>query len=156
MKNKHLALKVPGLRYNGHCEFKKKSKFYWLPAMTNLDLDQQKQWPYKFSLTEIQAAAGYLLLRRLDKLNQVRVSRAKKFIKTLKKFPELSFNSDYEKNRHVYHLLSAMIISKDFNSLTDIFLCGHACRYKGVFFSFCNLSQKPLIYNHSRSDLVIF
>tara|TARA_A100001011_G_scaffold394348_1_gene486520 strand:- start:224 stop:1402 length:1179 start_codon:yes stop_codon:yes gene_type:complete len=115
VKNKHLALKVPGLRYNGHCEFKKKSKFYWLPAMTNLDLDQQKQWPYKFSLTEIQAAAGYLLLRRLDKLNQVRVSRAKKFIKTLKKFPELSFNSDYEKNRHVYHLLSAMIISKDFN-----------------------------------------
>ncbi len=115
VKNNRLASKVSGLRYNGHCKFKKKSKFYWLPAMTNLDVDKKNQWPYKFTLTEVQAAAGYILLKRLDKLNKERILRAKTFIKELKKFPELSFNSDNNKRRHVYHLLSAMVCSKDFN-----------------------------------------
>ena len=114
VKNDFLASKVPGLRHNGHCSFKNKSKLYWKPAMTNLDIDIKNQWPYKFTLTEVQAAAGYLLLKRLNKLNNIRINRARIFFKGLREFPELVFNQDYKKKRHVYHLLSAMLVSKKF------------------------------------------
>ena len=87
-----LASKVPGLRHNGHCDFKFKRKNYWLPAMGNLDLDMKSQWPYKFTLSEIQCGAGIIMMQKLDKLNELRIKRAKKFIKSFNKFKELSFN----------------------------------------------------------------
>ena len=102
-----LASKVPGLRHNGHCDFKFKRKNYWLPAMGNLDLDMKSQWPYKFTLSEIQCGAGIIMMQKLDKLNELRIKRAKKFIKSFKKFKELSFNESFVSKRHVYHLLSA-------------------------------------------------
>ena len=107
VKDKSLASKVSGLRYNGHCDFKFKRKNYWLPAMGNLDLDIKNAWPYKFTLNEVQCGAGIVMMKKLDKLNQLRVNRAKKFIKSFKDFFELSFNRQFEKRRHVYHLLSA-------------------------------------------------
>ncbi len=107
VKNNKLAQKVKGLRHNGHTNFKNKRKHYWLPAMGNLDLDLKNKWPYKFTISEIQCAAGILMINKLDKLNKLRITRAKKIIKSLSSFEELNFNSSFEKKRHVYHLLSA-------------------------------------------------
>jgi len=107
VKNKILASKVPGLRHNGHCNFKFNRKSYWLPAMGNLDLDIDNVWPYKFTLSEIQCGAGIMMMRKLDKFNNIRIARAKKFIKTFSNFNELSFNKSFKNKRHVYHLLSA-------------------------------------------------
>ena len=72
VKNSVLSDKVPGLRHNGHSNYKFKRKFYWKPAMGNLDIDLKNVWPHKFTLSEIQCAAGYLLLKRVDKLNKIR------------------------------------------------------------------------------------
>tara|TARA_B110000977_G_scaffold150522_1_gene190866 strand:- start:8616 stop:9785 length:1170 start_codon:yes stop_codon:yes gene_type:complete len=108
VKDNFLAKKVSGLRHNGHCNYPKTRKFYWKPAMGNLDLDISKQWPYKFTLSEIQCAAGHLLLKRVDKLNKNRILRAKKFIEIFEG-KIFSFNSDFTKKRHVYHLLSAFV-----------------------------------------------
>ena len=47
------------------------------------------------------------MINKLDKLNKLRITRAKKIIKSLSSFEELNFNSSFEKKRHVYHLLSA-------------------------------------------------
>ena len=58
--------------------------------MGNLDLDLRNKWPYKFTLSEIQCGAG-IMLRKLDRLNRIRINRAKNFINNLKKFPEISF-----------------------------------------------------------------
>jgi len=107
VKDKKLSLKVPGLRHNGHCDFKFKRKNYWLPAMGNLDLDLKGVWPYKYTLSEVQCGAGVVMLRRLNSLNSKRIKRAKIFIKELSNFKELEFVNPKEKNRHVYHLLSA-------------------------------------------------
>ena len=123
VKNSTLSKKVLGLRHNGHANFKKKRKHYWIPAMGNLDIDQPGFLPFKFTLTEVQCAAGYLLIRRLDKLNKIRIKRAKKFILAMDKFKELNFNKSFGNNRHVYHLLSAFFKpSKYFNrnNLIDI------------------------------------
>ena len=112
VKNKKEAMYVPGLRHNGHCPYKNQKKFYWKPAMGNVDLDISGQWPYKFTMTEIQAAAGFMLLKRLDRLNKKRILRAKKFIKSLKKYEFLKFHEQLKSKRHVYHLLVAMVIDK--------------------------------------------
>tara|TARA_B100001057_G_C22821928_1_gene939763 strand:- start:739 stop:1902 length:1164 start_codon:yes stop_codon:yes gene_type:complete len=108
VKDGYLASKLPGLRHNGHCNYSSKRKFYWKPAMGNLDLDLKNVWPYKFTLSEIQCAAGYLLLKRVNKLNKIRIERAKNFINNVDN-NFFSFNSSFKNNRHVYHLLSAMI-----------------------------------------------
>lgn len=76
--------------------------------MLNLDLDIEKVWPHKFTLSEIQCAAGYLLLKRVNKLNNLRIRRAKFFIKNVDN-SVFNFNSNFKNHRHVYHLLSAMV-----------------------------------------------
>lgn len=107
VRENNLASKVPGLRHNGHCNFKFKRKNYWLPAMGNLDLDIDNKWPYKFTLSEVQCGAGIVMMRKLDQFNDLRIRRAKQFIKNFSNFPELNFNESFNDRRHVYHLLSA-------------------------------------------------
>ena len=107
VKENNLAARVPRLRHNGHCNFNYKRKNYWLPAMGNLDLDISKKLPYKFTLSEIQCGAGIVMMKKLNNLNDIRINRAKKFIKELSNFEELIFNESFKKRRHVYHLLSA-------------------------------------------------
>ena len=108
VKNNLLSKKVSGLRHNGHSNYSKNRKYYWKPAMGNLDMDIKDRWPHKFTLSEIQCAAGHLMLDKVDKLNDLRINRAKKFINRFES--ELfSFNRDLKKRRHVYHLLSAYV-----------------------------------------------
>ena len=107
VKKNSLALKIPGLRHNGHCDFKFKKRNYWIPAMGNVDLDINYKWPYKFTLSEIQCGAGIVMIKKLDRLNDLRIKRAMKFIKSFSKFEELNFNEAFSFRRHVYHLLSA-------------------------------------------------
>ena len=107
VKDNNLSKKVKGLRHNGHCDFKFKRKFYWKPAMGNLDMDLKNIWPYKFTLSEVQCGAGIVMLKKLDKLNSLRINRAEKMIKRLSNFKELEFFQPKSKKSHVYHLLSA-------------------------------------------------
>ena len=116
IKSSNLAKKIPGLRLNGHKQYSSKRKNYWLPAMINTQEDLEYSWPYKFSLSEIQCAAGILGLKKIEKLNQIRIKRAKKLIKYFKKNNHLIFNDNFNNKRHVYHLLSAYCVpSKNFN-----------------------------------------
>lgn len=108
VKDNLLAKKIPGLRHNGHRNYSKKRKYYWRPAMGNLDMDLKNSWPLKLTLSEIQCAAGYLMLKKLDKLNNLRIKRAKKFISKFEG-ETFSFNNHFNKKRHVYHLLSAYV-----------------------------------------------
>ena len=108
VKNNKLAKAVKGLRHNGHRPYPKSRKKYWKPAMVNTDLDINNIWPHKFTLSEIQCAAGHMLMKRLDILNQKRIQRAKKIIKNLHG-EKLIFNTDNKENRHVYHLLTAYV-----------------------------------------------
>ena len=84
--------------------------------MVNLEEDMANKWPYKFTLSEIQCAAGIVMLKKLDKLNNYRIKRAKRFINFFKNHKEIIFNKNFNNKRHVYHLLSAYCVpSKNFN-----------------------------------------
>ena len=112
VKDNILAKKIPGLRHNGHTTYKFKRKYYWKPAMGNLDSDLENFWPYKFTISEIQCGAGILMLKKLDQMNNLRIQRAKYIIKSLSTFKELKFFYPKGKRRHVYHLLSAYYTPK--------------------------------------------
>ncbi len=121
VKDKNLSNKVRGLRHNGHTSFKKNRKKYWLPAMGNLDLDIKNVWPFKFTLSEIQCGAGIVMLKQLKSLNNLRIKRAKKFMAELSSYPEIVFNPSFKKNRHVYHLLSALYKPKNGINRNNLF-----------------------------------
>ncbi|AXX16240.1 MULTISPECIES: DegT/DnrJ/EryC1/StrS family aminotransferase [Leptospira] len=106
LKNTSLAGKVPGLRHNGHAPFLNKTD-YWKPAMSNVDVDLDGIWPHNFSLTEVQAALGSVLLKRIALLTEERRKRAQKFIDSFSEFEELSFQKQNDSKAHSYHLLVA-------------------------------------------------
>ena len=108
-KDKKLMKTLTQMRHNGHCEFNFKRKNYWVPAMGNLDFELKNKWPYKFTLSEIQCAAGIRLLKKINQFNSLRIQRAKKAIKEWSSLKELSFNKNFLNKRHVYHLLSAYV-----------------------------------------------
>lgn len=108
---KEFSEKIPGLRHNGHCEFPNK-KFYWLPAMVNVDFDIDMVWPHNFSIGEAQCALGISLMHRLDKINNRRREMANKIINELSSLDELSFQKVADNCTHVYSNLSAMFIGK--------------------------------------------
>lgn len=106
VRSPDLAIKVPGLRLNGHAPFAEKSE-YWLPAMSNLDLDIPGMWPMKSTMTEAQAAVGRLVLGRLDDLTAKRRIRGLTFRQAMESFPELRFQSIHVPEAHSHHLLPA-------------------------------------------------
>jgi dTDP-4-amino-4,6-dideoxygalactose transaminase len=109
VKNNKLALKVKGLRHNGHASYKKR-KYYWKPAMGNLIENLKGKWPNKFTLSEPQCASGFITLDRVDQMNDLRIKRAKYFITSINKITnKLNFNSSFDNKRHVYHLLTAFV-----------------------------------------------
>ncbi|MFP3043039.1 DegT/DnrJ/EryC1/StrS family aminotransferase [Treponema primitia] len=114
VKSAALAAKIPGLRHNGARPYTQKREHYWIPAMSNVDLDIEGVWPYNFCLSEPQSALASAVLKRLDSMNDKRIARAEYFRKELEEFPEISFQKVRKGYKHIYHLLSAKYDGKIF------------------------------------------
>jgi dTDP-4-amino-4,6-dideoxygalactose transaminase len=119
VKSSSLAAKTPGLRHNGSRPFTQKRENYWIPTMSNVDLDIDGVWPYNFCLGEPQCALASAILKRLDSMNEKRIMRAEYFKKELENFPELTFQKVKKGYKHVYHLLSAKYDGKKFKKTND-------------------------------------
>ena len=106
VKNAKLAKLVPGLRHNGTVPFRQQTD-YWRPAMVNIDVDLEGVWPHNFSMSEVQAALGTVLLKRLDPLTKARRARSMAFRKQMSPFQELVFQKIEDPLTHSHHLLVA-------------------------------------------------
>jgi len=107
LKDPDLAKLVPGLRHNGMRPYEIERSNYWQPAMGNVDFDWNNIWPFKFCMSEPQAAAGTVQLKRLDSVNTERKKRADKIKAACEIYPELVFQKEPESYGHIYHLLPA-------------------------------------------------
>lgn len=119
VRNEQKAKLVPGLRHNGVRAYPDPRPDYWLPAMSNVDVDIPGVWPYNFCMTEAQAALGSVILPRLDAMNAVRARRAETFKDALKDFPELTFQAVPEERKHAYHLLPAKYDGRAYGMTRD-------------------------------------
>lgn len=145
LKSEELAKKVPGLRHNGVRPYAFEREHYWIPAMSDVDLDMDKIWPYNFCINEIQCALGSKLLERLDEMNNLRIERAHRFKEALKGFPEITFQKVNPGFKHVYHLLSAKYDGKKYNKTNSDFIKLMAYEYKiKVIVQYYPLYRYPL------------
>ena len=94
---------VPGLRHNGVRGFEGERERYWVPAMSNVDIDIDGVWPNNFCIGEAQCALGSAELRSLDKINDTLIAQADKFKKGLSDVPEIEFAQIPAGYRHIFH-----------------------------------------------------
>jgi dTDP-4-amino-4,6-dideoxygalactose transaminase len=119
VKSDELAAKIPGLRHNGARPYTQQREYYWIPAMSNVDIDIEDVWPINVCLGEPQCALASAVLKRLDSMNDKRISRAEYFKRECEQFPELSFQKVKEGYKHVYHLLSAKYDGREFGKTNN-------------------------------------
>ena len=111
VKDESIAKLIPLLRHNGHCPFDFEREDYWKPAMGNVDLPILNDIPLdpaNYCLGEVQAALGSKLLERIDEVNQMKRTRALRFIDGHKEEDLLEFHCE-QSERHNYHLLAARV-----------------------------------------------
>ena len=129
INNKRYQKQADGLRKNGHRPYKNK-KYYWLPAMVDVYEDVKGITPFNFPFTELQSIIGNELLKRVQKLNNQRIIRAKKIIKSLEPFKYLKFQKAKKNYKNVFHLLPAVLDSRIVKFNRDDFIKIMSKKYK--------------------------
>ena len=94
---------TPGLRHNGVRPFPADRERYWVPAMSNVDMDLDSVWPNNFSIGEAQCALGSELLKTLDQNNDILIAQATKLRAALSGIPGLTFAKIPKGYRHIFH-----------------------------------------------------
>lgn len=123
------AALVPGLRHNGVRGFPPDRERYWVPAMSNVDIDMEAMWPNNFSIGEAQCALGSELLKTLDQENDILIAQAAKLRNALANIPEIQVVKIPAGYRHIFHQFvmhfDGAKFGKNRNDLLD-FLTGEA------------------------------
>ena len=97
------AALVAGLRHNGIRGFSQDRPYYWVPAMSNVDVDIAGVWPTKLCLGEAQCALGSALLRRLEGVNEG-LRRQREYLRLqLRDCPEISFQKELPGHHAIFH-----------------------------------------------------
>ena len=78
----------------------------------------------------MQSIIGTELLKRINKLNNQRIIRAKKIISSLKSFKYLKFQKSKKNYKNVYHLLPAQLDSRTLKFNRDDFINIMSKKYK--------------------------
>lgn len=97
------AALVPGLRFNGCCGYNYPRERYWVPAMSNVDVDIEGFWPNNFCIGEAQCALGSVELKTLTENTDKIIAQNDKLRALLADVPEITFNKIPEGYRHVRH-----------------------------------------------------
>lgn len=129
INNQKYNKNINSLSHNGVSKFDN-NKDYWKPAMTKIIKFQRNIYPYNFCIGEPQCFIGNLLVKRINKLNKIRVSRANKFISKLKPFEELVFQKNHKGYNNVYHCLVAYFKGYKSKQKKDLFFKIMSEKYK--------------------------
>lgn len=124
VRSKEDAELVPGLRHNGVRGFEGERERYWVPAMSNVDIDIEGVWPNNFCIGEAQCALGSELLKSVKENTDIIIEQNRKIREILSDTPEIEFNYIPEGYRHVVHQFimhfNGTAFGKDRNDLLDI------------------------------------
>ena len=118
------AALVPGIRHNGCCGFNYERERYWVPAMSNVEMDVEGFWPNNFCIGEAQCALGSEQLKSLAANTDVIIRQNDKLRELLADTPEVSFNRIPDGYRHVRHQyiqhFDGSAFGKNRNDLLDL------------------------------------
>ena len=113
------AALVPGLRHNGCRAFPASRERYWVPAMSDVDIDIEGVWPQNFSIGEAQCALGSIELGTLDETNDALIAQAMRLRSDMADVPELTFSVIPEGYRHIHHTFVAHFDGSAFGACRD-------------------------------------
>jgi len=118
------AALVPGIRHNGCCDFSFPRERYWVPAMSNVDVDIEGFWPNNFCIGEAQCALGSVQLKSLKSHSDIIIAQNDKLRALLADVPEITFNHIPAGYRHVRHQyiqhFDGSAFGKNRNDLLDL------------------------------------
>ena len=124
VKSDEDAKLVPGIRHNGCCGFDYPRERYWVPAMSNVDMDIEGFWPNNFCIGEAQCALGSVSLKNLTANTYMIIAQNEKLRALLSDIPEITNNVIPEGYRHVRHQyifhFDGSAFGKDRNDLLDL------------------------------------
>ena len=126
------AAYVPGLRHNGVRDFEGQRERYWVPAMSNVDIDFEGVWPHNYCLGEAQCAVGSELLKSVEKNTDIIIRQGMKIREMLADTPEIEFNKIPEGYKHVMHQyimhFNGKASGKNRNDLLDLMTAKYGVR----------------------------
>ncbi len=107
---------IPGLRHNGHASYTNRDpRYYWKPAMSNVDVDINGVWPNNFCIGEVQCALGFAMIPRITEINAARRARHQEFARRVKGVPQLTLQKIHNDGLSSHHLLPLKFIGKKVN-----------------------------------------
>lgn len=123
---------VRGIRHNGCRAFTGERERYWVPAMSNVDIDIEGVWPNNFCIGEAQCALGSEQLKSLTANTDLIIEQNDKLRKLLAGVPEIAFNKIPEGYRHVRHQyiqhFEGSTFGKNRNDLLDLLTAKYGIR----------------------------
>ena len=122
VKSYEYAKIVSGLRHNGCRAYNEERKRYWVPAMSDVDIDIDGVWPSNFCIGEAQCALGSKLLKRLDKINAKLIKNATRIRRGLSDVPEITFPEIKKGLKPVYHVLVGKFNGSKLEKTRDDFM----------------------------------
>jgi dTDP-4-amino-4,6-dideoxygalactose transaminase len=155
VNNKKFQKNVEALRHNGVSTFKKKNKnIYWRPAMSNIINAKENYWPFNFCLGEIQCALGEQLIDKIEKFNDIRKKRAKKFIQNFYNYPEIKFQKILPGYVNVYHCLVAHFTGINNKKKRNKFISIMSKKFKiKIIVQNCPLNRYPLFKKFNKGHV---
>jgi perosamine synthetase len=153
--NHKYAKLIPGLRHNGHASFLERDpKFYWIPAMSNVDVDIEGVWPNNFCIGEVQCALGNKMLTRIPEINDLKSKRFLEFSEATKNINQIKLQKIYLSANSTHHLLP--FIFKGGTVSRDMVIEKLAYEY-GVqaIVQYYPLNRYPLFYKNGFGDACI-
>lgn len=132
VKSDEDATLLPGLRHNGIRPFPAGRERYWIPAMSNVDIDMENIWPNNFSIGEAQCALASELIKTLDASTDTTIAQAAKLRAALADIPEFTVAQVHAGVRHIYHQFvihfNGSALGKNRNDLLDFLTTEAAVR----------------------------
>ena len=127
-----LAPLIPGVRHNGLRAFEGERERYWVPAMSNVDIDLAGQWPQNFCIGEAQCALGSVQLKTVISNNEILIEQDRKIRERLKDTPEITFPGTVPGGRYVVHQyimhFDGSAFGKNRNDLLDLLTAKYGVR----------------------------
>ena len=146
--NMQYAKLIPGLRHNGHASYDRHDpKYYWMPAMSNVDVDVDGVWPNNFCIGEVQCALGAEMIPRISEINKLRRERFLKFSDATSELKQIKLQQFYSSALSAHHLLPIMFTGN--NVSRDVIIEKIAYEY-GIqaIVQYYPLNRYPLFYKN--------
>ncbi len=150
-----IAKLIPGLRHNGHSSYiDRDERYYWIPAMSNVDEDIPGVWPNNFCIGEVQCALGSAMLPRVTEINNFRRDRFNLFRSRLSEYKQITFQKLYPKAVSTHHLLPFKLNGK--NVKRDLIIEKLAYEYKiQAIVQYYPLNRYPLFIKKGYGNAVL-